>query len=51
MESFLFVSENKYLSYERVVFLKNTFVDTFDFIPESHSLIKKVSAVKKKVCC
>ena len=45
------VSKKKKLSYERVIFLKNTFVNIFDFVNESQSLIRKVKAAKKKVCC
>ena len=34
-----------------VVFIKNTFVNIFDFVNVGQFLIRKVSAVKKKVCC
>ena len=46
----LLVSKKKCLVYEEVIFLKNTFVNIFDFVCKSQSLIKKLSAVKKKVC-
>ena len=46
----LLVSKKKSLVYEGVISLKNTFVNIFDFVCKSQSLIKKFSAVKKKVC-
>ena len=41
--------KKKSLGYKGVVFLKNTLVSIFDFVCESQSLIKKLSAVMKKV--
>ena len=35
----------------REPFIKNTFVNMFYFVNETQSLTRKVSAVKKKVCC
>ena len=42
------VSKNKILGYQRVVFLKNTFVSIFDFVNESQSLIRKVTCSEEK---
>ena len=35
------------LGYERVISIKNMFVNIFYFVNESHFLIRKVNAVKK----
>ena len=51
MKRFLSVSKKKSLGYEGVAFVKHTFVSIFDFVNEGQSLIRKVSTVKKKVCC
>ena len=48
MESF--ASPEKTLVYEGVIFLKNTFVNIFDFVNFCQSLIRKMSTVKKKAC-
>ena len=37
------------MGYEGVIFIKNTFVNIFDFVNESQSLIRKVSSVKKVI--
>ena len=39
------------LQKEESEFVKYTFVNIFDFVNESQSLIRKVSTVKEKVCC
>ena len=50
MESFPYAKRRVWVMGESF-FIKDTFVNIFDFVNESQSLIRKVSAVKKKVCC
>ena len=50
MESFSSLKRRVWVIRE-LFFFKNTLVNIFDFVNKSQSLIKKVSVVKKKVCC
>ena len=50
MESFSSLKRGVYGMRESF-FFKNTFVNIFDFVDKSQSLIRKVSAVEKKMCC